>query len=65
MTVEDKISIQSRIRSIYPDAKAWKYAPLWWVIWCPKLNKRLSDYFKTEEEAWEDAFDKVVITRKF
>lgn len=43
------------VRSRYPDAYMMKYAALSMVIWCPMLDCRLSGFFKTGEEAWEDA----------
>lgn len=38
-----------------PDAYCRKYAKLSLVIWSPLLNQRLSGFFHTEDEAWEDA----------
>jgi len=43
------------VTSKYPDAYCRKYAALSMVIWCPLLGYRLSGFFHTEDEAWEDA----------
>lgn len=47
--------LQKFVKARFPDAYAWKYAALSMVIWCPLLDCRLSGYFHTEKEAWEDA----------
>lgn len=43
------------VQARYPDAYLRKYAKLSLVIWCPLLDRRLSGFFHTEEEAWDDA----------
>lgn len=54
MTNEENIAF---VRSRYPDAYERKYASLSMVIWCPLLDKRLSGFFHTFEEAWIDAVE--------
>ena len=51
--MENKEFVQSR----YPDAKEFKVAKLSMAIWCPLLNRRISGYFHTFEEAWADAVE--------
>lgn len=48
------------VKSKYPDAYCRKYAALSMVIWCPLLDCRLSGFFHTEEEAWNDAVNWIV-----
>ncbi len=43
------------VRGRFPDARAFKYAKLSICIWSDMLDRRLSGYFHTEEEAWKDA----------
>lgn len=43
------------VQGKYPDAREHKYALRSMCIWSNVLNRRLSGFFLTFDEAWEDA----------
>lgn len=49
--ITNKLIVCSR----YPDAYERIYASRSMVIWCPTLDCRLSGFFLTFDEAWDDA----------
>ena len=57
VSLSDKIAF---VRSRYPDAKELKYAKVSMVIWCNMLNRRVSGFWKTFDEAWEDASNWII-----
>lgn len=61
MELEEKIT---HILKIHPHAYALAYSKLSIIIWCEYSNRSLSGFYTNEDDAWEDAFNRISNKKK-